>query len=459
MKKKLRTNNLFKTPVREKGMAFMMVMILLLVAVPLSIVAYRMVNQSLRMGVRQAKQQTAVQYANNAIMDFMRQFSDDQWRSQLDPADYTRPQDLEFDDGSVEFNTDLTYLDGPDRTILVEGTGKFGLAGNPDAKKRITALIKFESNLAFFANIMNNVDEFRAERPEAKYHGNFFMRHGVINGAASDVEFFGTLMVEGNFQNNGPAIIHGDLYVGGNLTPGGAAGQAGNVDGEIFEYIPEITIPNIDVGTYARIKDLEFTSDISIWFDGEGKYQTTEELNYFIDNQGNHLYSEGSIDWTLLTPAIGAKPNEFIILANNCNIGIAGTIVPRVTVVATGPPGSASQGNITIFNDIWYVDGSSVSKVNSSLALLAKNGIWIHKPHDGDVSIRGILYQETKNHIMVHGDKNGNFYFSGTRNARFILTGNSYNGGTFVQDEDTSLRKFPPPGLAEKPLLVSYRIH
>jgi hypothetical protein len=403
-------------------------------------------------------------------MDYMRQFSNDAYAFHtlsswdLNRSTYTMGK------GFIEFKA-TKYPS--QNTILLQGTGLFGLDPNhPSSTQTVKALIKFQSDLAVFGNDFSRIDQFRAETNYASYQGPFVMFNGVITGKG--VKFLGgPIIAKKHFTNMGESeipdpFIDGDLYVAGNLN----LDPASHVTGHIYNYAPDVPAFYLDVNSFTKMTGRFHNNDTCLWFLGDGTYRTTTDLGYYIDTVGANIKPRQNIVWssTIAVPASG------IIVSTCSNIGVKGIIVPRVTIVAAGTSASENSGNIVIIDDIWYkdTDGVSISShanANSGLALLALNRIWLKKAGSGnDLSIRGMLYgsygvsqkggsgNSSMDHFPVAGPRAGKLYFSGTRNALFLMTANAYQDGGLTHVYDGNLIKYPPPGLPQRPMLVSYSV-
>lgn len=444
------------------GIALATVIILLLVAVPISIFTYKIVDQALKQSVFQKKKQTAVQDAISGIQDWMRMFTDDPMASsRLTADDLTRSVYEMGEKRRIEFSFEDKREE--DRTILVSAVGKYGYdPDHPDAHQRVSALIRFESPLTTFSNDYrggNGLKQFKPETDNATYEGVFVIDHLVVDKRGTRFRGGPVYVIRnanvGGVANSSRPFVEGDLYVGGNNQF-----QSGDVSGTMYDFVPPVPQFKIDLSVYRSLATWTTNEPTAIRFNGDGTFQevANDDLDNYVTILPSNVPSLVRLQEARSIPATGG-----IFLAENTNIGVWGTINPRVTVVATG--GSNTRGNIVVCDNIWYVkdDGVSISSSAtniSSLALLAGNSIWFKKFTEGDFSVRGVFYQE-KYVAMRSGDNasTANFFLYGTRNAPLAITGHEYKDGTFKQFYDGELRKFPPPGLPEQPMMVSFNIN
>lgn len=438
---------------KRAGLTFVMILVSLVVLTPITLVVIQKVRQSIKSSVLQSNKQAALQFALNGLKDYFRQMSNNLYAS-LKPEDMVRPLINTLGEGSYKVNH--TYNDS-NNTLKLEIIGAFGLdPAAPAASQKISALIKFEPYAAQFMTAMASIDTWGITASNVTYEGPVYANNFKVEG--TNVWFNGGPVVAKYKFENIPGsqpnpFIKGDLFYGTTKSLNGAT-----VTGKMVNNVPEFPDFFIDFETFETIasnptKGKIFTSDICIKFLGDGTYVTTTDLNHYITDLTNWPAFSG------VTPVwsapIAIPGNSFVIMAKGCNIGVAGLVKPKVTVVAVGASKSRFQGNIVVYDPIAYEGGATKSKKTSALALYAFNTIFV-KDKDfpgnpamaGDMTASGIFYiadgkkepgakfdADDFNIMYVYGPVDKTWTFTGTRNALFRQRDNSYNlGRTYKTD-------------------------
>ncbi len=413
---------------KQKGSVLIYVVILLVVGIMLTTTIFiRNLNQY-RTALLDKKITTASHFANSAVTDIMRQFSQTQYGDHYSALALDRSASslgTGYSEASITPNE-------TEHTLYINATGKYGKdVNNPDNTQRLTAVIKFLSDITSFGTYINN--SFTTSGGDVDYNGKFWI-NGDYRITGSNVVFNGgPVFVNGDISEGAGVnpIINGDLYYAGS--------KSGNivVNGNTYNYCPMTEFPVLDTDYYEAHYHYKYTSS-----DHTGNSDTS--------------YSGGSYDFVQLTfnsngtftvaggPTETIPSNGCIIYGENCNIRVTGTIHGRVTVVAK---------RIKIRNDILYANGTNNASADDSFAALATDRMYFIST-SGTMDIHGAFFL---------ADDSENFQGDTTSSRDLNLYGTRNNGltsdfGDVVFENDPYLDKFPPPGLPEKAYIVSWNL-
>ena len=365
--------------------------------------------------------------ANNAIVDLMRQFSQNHYRNHYD-ADYLdRGEAILLGSGF----TDVTITpDELNRSLYLDAEGLTGTdAEAPTQTQTLHSVVKFESDL-----VTHNVwiDNTLSCGTGARYEGFIMHVEQNLNLSGGNVFDVGSLIVEGNISPNGaPSTVTGDLYVLGTINNPSNL----NVLGEIYTYVPAEQYPSIDFAYYATNYNKYYAGNTTLTFNSDGTWDDLPDGN------------------TFTVPAAGA-----VIYVHNGTLRISGTVRGRVTVV--------NNQSAYVIGDLDYANGTHKASVEDSFALIVQNYVYFCAK---DLNYHGVVV--TQNQRIMGGyvesapytlrtkltSEKGIFSMWGTRISAY----SGSMGGGFVTRNynfDPMLRQYPPPGLPEKPILATWNM-
>ena len=407
----------------RRGQALVIALLVMLMALPAGVLLYQFVSRTLRSAVHERKQMTAAQAANSAVMDYMRQFSQDAYSGHYDSASLSRPDSVFARAGSS-----VTFIaDEVNRTVYLRSTGFYGDAASPETTRTLEALIQFQSDLTQYGTMVNG--PFTISASNVGYDGGLWF-NGNLTVTGANVNFRGgPMVVNGNVTAPASAVLDGDLYYSG------ASAGSLTVLGTKYNFVPSTTWPTLNFSYY----DAHYT------------YKTTTSKTIVFNSTGTFTVVGGA---TLAIPPSGA-----LIYAENCNLTLRGAVSGRVTAVAGGAVGSGAQGNITVSNDIYYAGASSITaSALYSFAALARNGITFSKAAGNLVAVGVYFVEQGTSNMTLTGAAGARFWLYGVRTQGITISpASSFNGGRALV-YDPSLRSFPPPSLPEKALLVNWKL-
>ncbi|MDD5627484.1 MAG: hypothetical protein PHU21_00350 [Elusimicrobia bacterium] len=400
----------------------MLAFLLTLFILPLGVMTYRYIQQATRAAVQDARHKTSIGYANGVVVDYMRQFSQDPYSGHYDTGTLNRSS-LLYSNG---FSTVTFIADRVKHSLYLDATGGVGSAAAPLAKRRVEAVIQFVSPLTKYGTMING--PFTISADNVVYSGGMWI-NGTLTVSGSPVTWNGgPLIVNGSVAQGSGAVLNGSLYYGG------ASKGALTVNGGAYNFVPKNTWPSIDQD----------------FFNANSGYLSTVSRSIVFNSTDSFTVVNGP---SFLIPSVGA-----ILFCSGCNFTIHGVVSGRVTVVAAGPAGSTTKGNITVDDNLIYVGASSMSATSAnSFAALATNKIYFKKS-SGSMSVAGTYFVEqgtTNMALTGPGSSGARFQLNGARSQGMTVTG--FPGGT-VLSYDPGLLVYPPPGLPETPMLVNYRV-
>ncbi len=405
----------------RSGQALVLALLLVLFVLPLGITLYKFVAQSVRASVADSRQKTALGYANGAIMDYMRQFSQDPYSGHYDAASLARDNFL-YQNG---FSTATFIADPVNHNLYLHAEGDFTAGGGARSRRSISAVIHFQSPLTKYGTMING--PFTISRSNVEYIGGMWI-NGALGVTGTNVAWNGgPLIVNGSITGATGATLNGSLFYSG-------AGTGGlTINGSKYNFVPSTNWPTIDTNFYNANSTYISTFTQTIVFNSTGSFSVVGGTSYAIPPAGAILY------------------------CNACNFKLSGVVSGRVTAVAAGTAGSGTQGNITVNNNLYYAGASSMSATAAnSFAAMASNTIAFTKS-SGNMLVAGTYFvQNGTTNMSVTGPAGATFWLNGVRTQGMTVSG---FGGGVALSYDTNLVAYPPPGLPETPMLVNYRVH
>ncbi|MFH0948181.1 MAG: hypothetical protein V1833_04190 [Elusimicrobiota bacterium] len=357
---------------------------------------------------------TATALANNVLVDLMRQFSQSFYEGHYETDSLARDEMFY----EIGFSTVTITSDQLRHYLFITATGKYGKdADNPLSQKHLYAVIQFISDLTDYGTSMNG--NFTTSLSNVDYIGKMRIG-GTWTISASNVRVIGGPVFVGSISGGSGCTIQGDLYY---QTSKGAV----TVTGTAYNYLPEIQWPTISSTYYSQHYNYKYTSDKTIVFNSTGTF-TIGTTSYTIPSSGCIIYGD------------------------NCNFDIRGTIRGRVTLCATYT--TSGKGKIRVYNgDLNYANGTHYASQQDSFAALSTGGISFYKT-GSDIYAHGVFFDGSANNMSATGSSGKKLYIYGTRNKNISVSGLS--GGTISYD--TNLNMYPPPGLPEKPYLITWHM-
>ncbi len=413
----------------ENGMALPAVIAVMLIVFTGAYFALSRSSLELRSSLMTRKSRTASALANNVATDLLRQFSQNYQENHYDSALLARNPALYgkgFSSLSLRPNSNQHFL-------AFDAEGAYGEDVNqPQNRKRISGVIKFISDMTTFGTMSNG--NFVTTPNNVTYVGKVWINGTwTVNGANTVVQG-GPVFVNGNLTAAGG----GSLTVNGNLYRTGARAGAIAVNGSDNTFVPQMTWPSVDRTFYDANANVTVSANANLRFD----------------------YVPGSSTGTVRvgTHTFVIPPSGFIIYGKNCTLTSSGTVRGKVTVVSLRVSGGAG-GNIVIDGDLKYATAGSTSNANpndSFGAIASENITW--QVNNKDLYVSGTYFVDSPGVAGMNtncaGCANKTFSLFGTRNKQIAAAGFT----NYTVSFDPNLDTFPPPGLPEKPSLVSWRI-
>jgi len=406
----------------RSGQALVLALLLILFVLPMGVTLYRLVGQSVRASVAESHQKAALGYANSAIMDYMRQFSQDPYSGHYDAASLAR-NNFAYSNG---FSTVSYIADAVNHNLYLHAEGKFTSGGaGARTQRAISAVIHFQSPLTKYGTMING--PFTVSGSNVDYIGGMWV-NGALSVTGSNVKWTGgPLIVNGSITGAAGATLDGTLYTSG-ASIGGLT-----VNGTRYNFVPTASWPTIDTNFYYANSTYVSTFTQTIVFNSTGTFTVVGGTSHAI-------------------PASGA-----ILYCSACNFTLSGVVSGRVTAVAAGTAGSGTQGNISVNNSLYYAGASSMSATAAnSFAAMASNTIAFSKASGNMYAAGTYFVQNGTTNMSVTGAAGARFWLNGVRTQG--MTASGFTGGVTLS-YDPNLVAYPPPGLPETPMLVNYRVH
>lgn len=425
-------------PSASRGSAFVNVLILMAFVVPLVLLFLKSAARQNKSALQERQIKESRALTTNVMVDFMRQFSQNQTASYLDASALARPETY----SGAGFSDVTTEVNALGHFIYFRSTGRYGRSGA--ASKHLDAVIRFAADLTRFGNLFNNTITISASGPT--YNGGFYVNGNLTVTGANATFNSGPVVVKGNLTVPGSAVFNTDVYVDGATAFNGAT-----VNGVVYRYVPDVDWPSIDT-TYYSLHN-HYTID-----------GTSQTWVFSVQTSTQGIFTVQGTTVVVKIPSTGG-----VFFANNTNVTIRGTVRGRVTVVVAGPALSATAGNLRVNGSLVYANGTNTASAQDSFAALASNNIQIdctidpppQAPNNTHFTVlNGVFSSVNSGQVNMVNATGGGFAglkFYGTRTNLFTLTA---GGGTWTPSEfyyDANLVKYAPPGLPEKPKLVTWR--
>lgn len=421
------------------GMGLIMAILLSLFILPTFLYLSWNASTALRHSLRERQQEEAGGVAAQALVDYMRQFSQDYYEGHYDAATLNRNRTF-YGAGFVDVEH---HANPAAHTLYVKASGKAGRGtGQPGlAGKTLDAAIQFISGLTDYGTLINGA--FTISASNITYFGKWWIT-GNLSITGSNVRFAGgPLIVGGNLSVSGSNVrVDGDLYHGGTLT------GSPIVSGTAYNFYPSDMV-------YPDIRESHYSANYNYRLTG------TDRILQFNAHPSSSTFSV--IGTTITVPVI---ESGMIILGENVNLTVYGTVRGRVTVATTNTSGtkgritvgqSSAESNLLYYNPL--TGGTTTSAaLGSSIALLASNGITLQGKTSTpvqDLTVCGVIFNRSAADISASGGSTRRLNIYGTRNKPISTSG--FGGGT-TMIYDVGLNANPPPGLPERPVLVTWRM-
>ncbi len=432
---------------RRKGIAMLLVLFFAVMAIPLLLMLARSIRQVQRASIANTRKKSNTGAANSSAEDFLRQFANSTYDDHYNQTWLNR--------AAMTVGTSVTQAQAtphPDlNTVSITAVGQF--AGNQEAKQKLTATFLFESDLVRYGTAddaptigVNNVT----------YKGPFLSRGNMIINA-SNIKFDGgPLVVLGNLTVNSgkSATVNGNVFLRGKKQGSGSL----TINGNMNKWAPQIVKQPLDLNYYENSQYTILRTTITAFIIFSTQVAPTARI----------CYKAGTTDCKVMSNYKTSLPlnPKTILYAKGANFNVSGTVGCRVTVVAGGDPGSSTGGNIYVQDNLIYPVGDNAQSAYS-VALLAKNQIFLQKDLPGDFLVHGVLFQERERLMPLNGYRNANFVFTGARAQLAGVESQSLDingappfdialGKGITWAVDPNLRKYPPPGLPETPYLLQW---
>lgn len=225
-------------PSASRGSAFVNVLILMAFVVPLVLLFLKSAARQNKSALQERQIKESRALTTNVMVDFMRQFSQNQTASYLDASALARPETY----SGAGFSNVTTEVNALGHFIYFRSTGRYGRSGA--TSKHLDAVIRFAADLTRFGNLFNNTITISASGPT--YNGGFYVNGNLTVTGANATFNSGPVVVKGNLTVPGSAVFNTDVYVDGATTFNGAT-----VNGVVYRYVPDVDWPSIDTTYYS----------------------------------------------------------------------------------------------------------------------------------------------------------------------------------------------------------------
>ena len=422
---------------KRKGVALVLVNLMALVLIPLFLYMLVYTTASLRHSYKEKQLGMAGALANSALVDFMRQFSQNYYEGHYDPAALARNEPFY----AAGFSSVSTEGDAAEHRLYIEAVGKYGRnKSSPLADKKLYSAVQFISDLTDYGTMINGA--FTISASNITYFGKWWIT-GNLSVTGSNVRFAGgPLIVGGNLSVSGSnVVIDGDVYYSGSVSGGPS------VTGTSYNFYPsDMVYPDIKEDYYKVNYAYKINSDRTLRF--------------------NAYPSSGTFSIVGTTITLAIPETGMIILGENANLTVYGTVRGRVTVATTntsGSKGTITVGQASADSDLLYYDsltgGTTTSATyGNSIALVASNGVNFQGKTTNpaqDLTVCGVFFNRGSGNISATGGTSKKLYLYGTRNKPVTLSG--FGGGNSMV-YDVWLNANPPPGLPERPVLMTWHM-
>lgn len=420
---------------KRRGIALVVVNLMALFLVPF--VLYLMItsNAHLKSSFKEKQLKMSGSMASTVLVDFMRQFSQNYYEGHYDSEALSRAPVLY----SAGFAGVETEASAQDHRLFIHASGRYGKnSSSPLADKDLYGAVQFISDLTDYGTLIDGV--FTISASDVVYYGKWWIT-GNLAITGSNVTFVGgPLIVGGSLNVTGANVkVQGDLYYNGTLTGSPA------VSGTKYNFYPnDMVYPAIKDAYYRMNYNYKITADRTLKF--------------------NAYPSSSTFSLVGTTIAVTVPESGMIVYGENVNLTLYGTVKGRVTVVTSNTSGTKGKITVGLSNqsaDLLYYDpltgGTTTSAVyGNSVAAIASNGLTFQGKTTSpaaDLRVCGIFFDRSSANMSANGSSSKKMYLYGTRNKP-VSTGFDSSVYTY----DVWLNRFPPPGLPERPVLVTWHI-
>lgn len=397
---------------KESGMTFPIALVLIVFLIPAVTVFFYVFSKESDYTRMDKRIKSAGFLAENCITDLMRQFSQDYYAGHYDSASLNMPEAFM----NYGFSSMTVTPNSTTHTLVIDALGKYGTnSSNPEAQKRLHAIIKFSSPFTSYGLIYNTSLSVGSG---ASYSGKIRINGNLTAG--SGVTFAGDVIVNGNISITAPVSITGDCYCSGTIP------AALTVTGTKYTYVPPFTWPNLNLSYYASNYNYKCTSSKTVTFNSNGTF-TIDSVNYTVPAEGAIIYGEGT----------------------STDLTISGTVKGHVTILA--------GRDIIITDNINYANGTNNADASDSIAIFAIRNTVLKK--NSALTIHGIFFCQTgtiKGYYSYGGSSRALYIYGARAMNQQVDTASYYDPRYYIYDSQA--QSYPPPSLPEKPLLVSWQV-
>lgn len=421
---------------RRRGIALVLVNLMALFLLPFVIYLLVTSTAHLKTSAKERQLKMASGLASNVLVDFMRQFSQNYYSSHYDEDSLSRNPAFY----SAGFSSVETEASAQDHRLFIHASGSYGKDPNsPLSGKDLYGVVQFISDLTDYGTLIDGA--FNLSASDTVYQGKWWIT-GDLEISGDNVTFMGgPLIVGGNLRVTGSNVrINGDLYYEGTLTGSPV------VSGTRYNFYPaEMIYPSIKDNYYKVNYGYKITADRTLKF--------------------NAYPSSSSFSLVGTTITVPVNEAGMVIYGENVNLSVYGTVKGRVTVATSNTSGGKGKITVGLANqvaDLLYYDpltgGTTTSAAyGSSFSAIASNGITFQGKTNNptaNLSACGVFFDRSAANMTATGASSRKMYLYGTRNKPVSTT---FGGGS-VYVYDVWLDKFPPPGLPERPVLVTWHL-
>ncbi len=417
---------------KNSGVALVTTIFMMLILIPATIWLLSFLDNQLQLVNKEKQIKIATGIANDVIVDYMRQFSQNYYEGHYDLSVLSRPEYF-YDQG---FSSVTVVPNAQQHTVYIESVGAYAKdKNNILVDRKVSALIKFISDMTDYGTYING--SFTISASNVTYYGKWWIT-GDLSITGSNVNFMGGPVIVGGRISGGTGCkIYGNLYYGGS--------SKGNVTvyGNTYNFYPSgMVYPTIKETFYIANSNYKITTDRTL------KFEAYPSSSAFL-----------IVGTTITVPIV---ESGMIILGENVNLTVYGTVKGRVTVVTTNT--SSTKGKIIVglynteANLLYYnplTGGTTTySYYGNSFAGIASNGITFQGKTTSttkDLIACGAFFDRSSSNINAVGASGKKFVLYGSRNKPISLSG--FSSVELIYDQ--YLNESPPHGLPERPILVN----
>ncbi len=449
----------------SRGMAFIAAIMILLFLMPLAMIFSKRIQTQSQLNTKERIIKTTRTLAVNAMIDYMRQFSNDHCEDHFADKKLKRTSafyEAGFTDVDITSNTVA-------RTVHIRATGKYGSKDDPRSVKTLKGTIQFVSDFARFGNMFNTT---YVNKDGATYNGGWYVYGDLIADGDGTHNYNRHVVVDGSIGRISGSDIkinfNSDVYVQNTYSTHYKFSYSSTPRSPA----PKISWPELNVDYYKDRQTYKSQTPVERWvFNVDGSVDIYHNCSGGSTVSGSNSNVSGAEDLKTYSGAgtFFQKYNlptsgEGVLVAEGANLILEGTVRGRYTVVCVGTPHSLDEGNVEVRNSFRYHDGSGYTNnasAKAAVAVLATNKVILANTSTSAsyLTMCGIFFsQENDIHALNMVNNTVNFSINGVRAQRkFVHYKNSpyrkLSGWNFNADDQ--LQKFPPPMLPERPVLVN----